>query len=84
MLVDSIHKLLHKDGPFQPFRVHLSSGATIEVPHPDYAFLPWHRRYLMVETSDNLLRINFDQITHVEEASPLEQPEIGSETGKRN
>ena len=84
MLADAIYDLLHKDGPFLPFRLHLSSGSIITVPHTDFAFLPWHRRYLILETGDKQLRINIDQITHVEEPTQPSEPEIGSETGKRN
>ena len=84
MLADAIYEILHKDGPFQPFRIHLSSGAVVEIPHTDFAFFPWHRRYLLLETGTKQLRINIDQITHLEEITAPSEPEIGSETGKRN
>ena len=83
MLADAIHEILHKDGPFQPFRIHLSSGVVIEIPHTDFAFFPWHRRYLVLETGPKQLRISMDQITHVEEIVAPSEPEFG-ETGKRN
>ena len=84
MLVDAIYEILHKDGPFKPFRIHLSSGAVLEVPHPDYAFLPWHKTHLLLETGAKLLRISVDQITHLEETVEPSESEIGAEPGTRN
>lgn len=38
MTLQDFDKLL-KGRPFQPFRVHLSSGETYEIRHPEMAFL---------------------------------------------
>lgn len=37
MLLSDIRKLLHAK-PFVPFRLHLTDGTSVSVPHPDFAW----------------------------------------------
>ena len=85
MFEQAIYDFLYGDQGFRPFRIHLSNGVTLNVPHMDYALLPPHRQYLIVESVDNpMVRVNLSQITHVEEISRPQATEVGSTTGKRN
>ena len=86
MFEDAIYKFLYGEQGFKPFRIHLSNGVILNVPHMDYAMLPPHRQYLIIESVDKpMLRVNLNQITHVEEMTlPNPPPEIGREVGTRN
>jgi hypothetical protein len=85
MFAEALYNLLYEQDPFLPFRIHLSNGKVLEVPHIDYAMLPPHRQYLIVESATKplLMMVNLDQITHIERVVPSQSPEIGSETGTR-
>ena len=62
MLGDEIQKLLHAQ-PFRAFRVHVSDGRALEVPHPDFALLTRDHEMLVIDTEDDGLEmVNVDQI----------------------
>ena len=86
MFEAAIYDFLYGENGFRPFRIHLSNGVILNVPHLDYAMLPPHRQYLIVESTDKpMIRVNLSQITHVEEMSrPAPPSEISPTTGKRN
>ena len=64
MITDEIKKLLRAT-PFIPFIIHVSNGATFEVPHPDFAFVPPSGMVVFVFIKDVSERIVGHQITHV-------------------
>ena len=86
MFEETIYKFLYGEQGFRPFRIHLSNGVVLNVPHVDYAMLPPHRQYLIVESTDTpMVRVNLNQITHIEEVSlPEPPPEIGTAAAQRN
>ena len=62
MLGDEIQKLLRAQ-PFRSFRVHVSDGRALEVPHPDFALLTHGHEMLVIDTEDDGLEmVNVDQI----------------------
>ncbi len=62
MLGEEIQNLLHAQ-PFRPFRVHITDGRTLEVPHPDFALLTRGHDMLVIDTEDEGLEmVNVDQI----------------------
>jgi hypothetical protein len=62
MLGDEIQKLLHAQ-PFRAFRVHVSDGRALEVPHPDFALLTRGHEMLVIDTEDDGLEmVNVEQI----------------------
>jgi hypothetical protein len=62
MLGEEIHNLLHAQ-PFRPFRVHITDGRTLEVPHPDFTLLTRGHDMLVIDTEDEGLEmVNLDPI----------------------
>jgi hypothetical protein len=43
---------MHRAQPFQPFRVHLADGRTLDVPHPEYLAHPPNARTFVVMRPD--------------------------------
>jgi hypothetical protein len=65
MLGEEIQNLLHAQ-PFRPFRVHITDGRTLEVPHPDFALLTRGHDMLVIDTEDDGLEmVNMDQIARI-------------------
>ena len=64
MITEEIKNLL-RASPFIPFTIHVSNGATFEVPHPDFAFVPPSGMVVFVFINDVSQRIVGHQITHV-------------------
>jgi hypothetical protein len=43
--------------PFEPFRVHMADGRSIDVPHPDFMHLSPTGRRLIVDRSDDSFEV---------------------------
>lgn len=56
MTADQIRKL-SEAVPFQPFRVHMANGRSLDVPHPDFMHLSPTGRRLVVESLDDSFEI---------------------------
>lgn len=57
MTPDQIRKLSEAT-PFQPFRVHMANGKSIDVPHPDFMHLsPSGRRLIADDVNDDCSEI---------------------------
>ena len=86
MIEATIYKFLYGEQGFRPFRIHLSNGVVFDVPHMDYAMLPPHRQYVIIESMDKpMVRLNLAQITHVEETTmPAPPPDFTPTTGHRS
>jgi hypothetical protein len=48
---------LYRATPFEPFRVHMADGRSIDVPHPDFMHLSPTRRRLIVDRSDDSFEV---------------------------
>ena len=48
---------LHRAMPFEPFRVHMADGRSIDVPHPDFMHLSPTGRRLIVDRSDDSFEV---------------------------
>jgi len=74
MTLQDFEKLL-KARPFQPFRVHLSSGVTHEVRHPEMAFLMRTKLMLGLDPDktgypDDWTMISLLHVTSIEPVQP--------------
>ncbi|MBA2433473.1 MAG: hypothetical protein M3480_10420 [Verrucomicrobiota bacterium] len=48
---------LYRATPFEPFRVHMDDGRSIDVPHPDFMHLSPTGRRLIVDRSDDSFEV---------------------------
>lgn len=52
--------------PFQPFRIHLPNGATLDVEHADNVALSPSGRILMMLTDDRTIRVDTALIVRID------------------
>ncbi len=58
---------LYDSAPFQPFRVHMANGKSVDVPHPDFMHLsPTGRRLIVDQMDDSFEIIDVLLITSLE------------------
>jgi hypothetical protein len=72
MKIDEIRKLLHA-ARFQPFKIHVADGRTLQVPHPDFVALTGNNRTLIVTSTGkpSFTLVDIPLITQLEvEGSP--------------
>jgi len=48
---------LYEATPFEPFRVHMANGRSVDVPHPDFMHLSPTGRRLIVDHSDDSFEV---------------------------
>ena len=48
---------LYEATPFEPFRIHMASGKSVDVPHPEFMLLFKSGRKAIVERSDDTFEI---------------------------
>jgi hypothetical protein len=73
-MLEGIRRLIRK-APFAPFRVHLADGRKLEVPHPEFVWLPNPGVFFYFDAekkSDHIERINPLLIVSVESANGAE------------
>lgn len=58
--------------PFEPFEVHMSSGETFRVPHPEYAALTRASLIITATDSERYVECALIQITSVTRLEPSE------------
>ncbi|MDX1969903.1 MAG: hypothetical protein SFV23_22205 [Planctomycetaceae bacterium] len=57
----------HNARPFQPFRIHLADGRTLEVPHPEcLAYAPQGRTFIVVKADESFEIIDLLLVTSLE------------------
>ena len=61
--------------PFLPFRIHVSDGATLEVPHPEFVLVTKWALHVAHdpgpgELPERVTRIPVEDVTRIEEAEP--------------
>ena len=70
---------LYQATPFEPFRVHMADGRSIDVPHPDFMHLsPTGRRLIVDRPDDSFEVIDVLLVTSVETL-----PKNGKQTRRR-
>jgi len=70
---------LYDSAPFQPFRVHMANGKSVDVPHPDFMHLsPTGRRLIVDQMDDSFEIIDVLLITSLETL-----PKDGSRTRRK-
>ena len=67
MTINSLGDVLHAV-PFKPFRIHLSDGRSVPVPHPDFITVTGAGRTAIVasETEDHFTIIDLLLVTQLE------------------
>lgn len=69
MTRDNIIELLRAE-PFEPFRVHISSGGSYDVPHPELAMVTGNLMLVAVEPKSegdpSFARLSLLHVTHTE------------------
>lgn len=70
---------LYGSTPFQPFRVHMANGKSVDVPHPDFMHLSPTGRRLIVDQMDD----SFEIIDVLLIASLETLPKNGSRTRRK-
>ena len=72
MKIEEIRRLL-RAAPFQPFKIHVADGRTLQVPHPDFVALTGNNRTLIVTSTGkpSFTLVDIPLITQLEvEGSP--------------
>ncbi|MBA2432291.1 MAG: hypothetical protein H0V56_09260 [Chthoniobacterales bacterium] len=58
---------LYRATPFEPFRVHMANGRSVDIPHPDFMHLsPTGRRLIVDRDDDNFEIVDVLLVTSVE------------------
>ncbi len=56
MKASEIRKL-YSAAPFEPFRIHMAGGRSVDVPHPEFMLLSRNGRRLIVDLPDDTFEI---------------------------
>jgi hypothetical protein len=65
MTQEDLRGLIHRE-PFQPFRLHISDGKSLRVPHPDFILAGKHHVAIASETpSGSPGELNFVSYEHI-------------------
>lgn len=74
---EEISELIHKR-PFEPFRIHQSDGATLEIRHPDHIIVDRRTCYVGIQSNQHgvfqrVAKISNLHITHIEPFDPQDR-----------